>query len=309
MSTNLHFNLRMLRYLVALDEHRHFGRAAEASFVTQPTLSTQIKKLEEQLGVTLVERHSKGVQMTQTGSAIAARARELLREAESINELAQLHQDPQAGRVKIGLIPTLAPYLLPLIAPALNEQFERLKCLYLEVQTDPMMVDIRSGELDVGLLALPIDAHGCEVVELFREPFRLAVDPKHPLAKAGLAHNADVTNQHFLLLEDGHCLRDQALEVCQLAGGAEEDEFRATSLETLRQMVAGGAGVTLLPELAVRQTGELDDRVVNLPFAAPAPARTIIAVWRSSHPRDELLRELCTAIAGAVPDLGEGAAS
>ncbi|MEM9171100.1 MAG: LysR substrate-binding domain-containing protein [Pseudomonadota bacterium] len=305
MSSNLHFNLRMLRYLVALEDHGHFGRAAESCFVTQPTLSTQIKKLEEQLGVTLVERHNKGIQLTRTGTAIAARARVLLEEAEGIETLAQLHQDPQAGRIKIGLIPTLAPYLLPHIAPTLSEQFDRLKCFYLEVQTDPLMADLRSGELDMGLLALPIDAHGCEVVELFDEPFRLAVDLHHPLAGAKLARQSDVEDQHFLLLEDGHCLRDQALEVCQLSGGVNEDEFRATSLETLRQMVAGGAGVTLLPELAVRQQASAEARVVNLPFEAPSPSRTIIAVWRSSHTRNALLREICAAITATVPDLSE----
>lgn len=302
MSGNLHFNLRMLKYLVALDDHRHFGRAADACFVTQPTLSTQIKKLEEQLGVTLVERHNKGIQLTATGEAIASRARGLLLEAESINELAELHQDPQAGRAKIGLIPTLAPYLLPFAAPALSEQFERLKCLYLEVQTDPLMHGIRSGDIDLGILALPIDCHGCESMVLFEEPFRLAVDAKHPLASKDKAQQNDVRDEHILLLEDGHCLRDQALEVCHLAGGANEDEFRATSLETLRQMVAGGAGVTLLPELAVRQANN-DGRIVNLAFEAPQPARTIIGVWRSSHPRVALIRELCSAIADSVPEL------
>lgn len=300
MSANLHFNLRMLKYLVALDEHRHFGRAADACFVTQPTLSTQIKKLEEQLGVTLVERHNKGIKLTSTGEAIASRARGLLLEAESINELAELHQDPQAGRVKIALIPTLAPYLLPFAAPALSEHFERLKCLYLEVQTDPLMHGIRTGDIDLGILALPIDCQGCEWMTLFSEPFRLAVDVNHRLAEKGVAEQDDVRDEHILLLEDGHCLRDQALEVCHLAGGANEDEFRATSLETLRQMVAGGAGVTLLPELAVRQANN-DGRIVNLPFAAPQPARTIIGVWRSSHPRDALLRELCEAIGNSVP--------
>ncbi|MEM6818300.1 MAG: LysR substrate-binding domain-containing protein [Pseudomonadota bacterium] len=292
MSANLHFNLRMLSYLVALDEHRHFGRAAEACFVTQPTLSTQIKKLEEQLGVTLVERHSKGIQLTETGEAIASRARGLLAEAHSINELAQVHQDPEAGRIKVALIPTLAPYLLPCIAPDIKSRFDRLKCLYLELQTDHLMAEIHAGDVDLGVLALPLNLQGCDSAELFKEPFRLAVDPQHALASRESVAESDIADEHFLLLEDGHCLRDQALEVCSLAGGVNEDEFRATSLETLRQMVAGGAGVTLLPELAIRD----DDGLVSLPFNAPAPSRTIVGVWRSSHPRAALLRSVCDTI-------------
>ncbi len=306
MSNNLHFNLRMLKYLVALDDHRHFGRAADACFVTQPTLSTQVKKLEEQLGVTLVERHSKGIKLTGTGQAIAKRARDLLREAESINELAEMHQDPQAGRVRIALIPTIAPYLLPYSAPALGDTYERLRCLYLELQTDPLMTQIRGGDIDLGILALPLDLTGCDSAKLFVEPFRLAVDRNHPKAGEASVAQEDVHGEHFLLLEDGHCLRDQALEVCSMAGGVNEDEFRATSLETLRQMVAGGAGVTLLPELAVRQADRMDPRLVTLPFSEPVPARTIIGVWRSSHPRGDLLRQICQTIAESVPDLSGG---
>lgn len=303
MNNTLHFNLRMLGYLVALDDHRHFGRAADACFVTQPTLSTQVKKLEEQLGVTLVERQSKGIKLTATGKEIAKRARELLREAESIEELAQMHQDPQAGRIRIALIPTLAPYLLPIAAPALSDAFERLRCLYLELQTDPLMAQIRGGDIDIGILALPLDLTGCNSRELFDEPFRFAVDCNHPKAGAGSVTQADVEGEHFLLLEDGHCLRDQALEVCAMAGGVNEDEFRATSLETLRQMVANGSGVTLLPELAVRQTGGAEQRLVALPFKDPVPTRTIIGVWRSSHPRAELIASICDTIAAAVPNL------
>ena len=301
MASNLHFNLRMLRYLVALDEHRHFGRAAEACFVTQPTLSTQVKKLEEQLGVTLVERHSRGITLTQTGTAIAERARELLREAESINELAQMHQDPQAGRLRIGLIPTIAPYLLPHTAPALADRFERLRCLYLELQTDPLMAAIRSGDVDMGVLALPLDLAGCDSHELFVEPFLLAVGADHELAGQRVVKQDVITDEHFLLLEDGHCLRDQALEVCNMAGGVNEDEFRATSLETLRQMVAGGAGVTLRPELAVRDQVSDDDRLVTLRFEAPEPSRTVVGVWRASHPRGDLIRDVCGTIMDAVP--------
>ena len=304
MASNLHFNLRMLRYLVALDEHRHFGRAAEACFVTQPTLSTQVKKLEEQLGVTLVERHSRGITLTQTGTAIAERARELLREAESINELAQMHQDPQAGRLRIGLIPTIAPYLLPHAAPALADQFERLRCLYLELQTDPLMAAIRSGDVDMGVLALPLDLAGCDSRELFVEPFLLAVGADHELAGQRVVQQDVIADEHFLLLEDGHCLRDQALEVCNMAGGVNEDEFRATSLETLRQMVAGGAGVTLLPELAVRDQATDDDRLVTLRFEAPEPSRTVVGVWRASHPRGDLIRDVCSSIMDAVPTNG-----
>lgn len=302
MSTNLHFNLRMLGYLVALDEHRHFGRAADASFVTQPTLSTQIKKLEEQLGVTLVERHSKGIQLTETGEAIAARARELLKEAQGINELAQVHQDPEAGRLKIALIPTLAPYLLPCISSGIKARFPSLKSLFLELQTDTLMAEIHAGSVDIGILALPLALNGCDSSVLFDEPFHLAVDPEHPLASRSSVSEADLSDEHFMLLEDGHCLRDQALEVCKLAGSVNEDEFRATSLETLRQMVAGGTGVTLLPELALRD----DDGTVTLPFDAPAPRRTVVGVWRSSHPRKALLESFCGTIRELAKEFPSG---
>ncbi len=306
MASTLHFNLRMLRYLVALEEHGHFGRAAEACYVTQPTLSTQVKKLEEQLGVTLVERHARGITLTQTGKAIAARARELLREAESIEELAQMHQDPQAGRLRIGLIPTIAPYLLPFASPALADRFERLRCLYLELQTDPLMAAIRGGDVDLGVLALPLDLAGCDSQELFVEPFLLAVGAGHPLAAARAVSHDAIADEHFLLLEDGHCLRDQALEVCNMAGGVNEDEFRATSLETLRQMVAGGAGVTLMPELAVGQHASGDDgRLVTLRFESPEPSRTVVGVWRASHPRGDLIRDVCGTILDAVPPMGD----
>jgi LysR family hydrogen peroxide-inducible transcriptional activator len=305
MSTNLHFNLRMLNYLVALADHGHFGRAADACFVTQPTLSTQIKKLEEQLGVTLVERHAKGAKLTETGEVIVRHARGLLQEAQGISEIAAMHQDPLAGRISIGIIPTLAPYLLPSAAPALHDAFPKLDCYYIEEQTDKLVAGIAGGDVDLGVLALPLDVPNCEIRELFDEPFELAVSADHPLAGRDRVSVDDLRGELFLLLEDGHCLRDQALEVCSLAGVVNEDEFRATSLETLRQMVAGGTGVTLLPELAIRQSSVGASRLRTIPFDAPAPSRRIVGVWRRSHPRGEVLGSVCDAIAAAVPELRE----
>ena len=304
MSANLHFNLRMLNYLVALADYGHFGRAADACFVTQPTLSTQIKKLEEQLGVTLVERHAKGAKLTDTGEVIVRHARGLLQEAQGISEIAAMHQDPLAGRMRIGIIPTLAPYLLPSVAPALRATFPKLDCFYIEEQTDKLVADISAGDVDLGVLALPLDLPNCEIHELFEEPFELAVSADHPLASRERVTVDDLRGELFLLLEDGHCLRDEALEVCSLAGVVNEDEFRATSLETLRQMVAGGTGVTLLPELAIRQSMAAASQLRTIPFDEPAPSRHIVGVWRRSHPRGEVLASVCNTITAAVPGVG-----
>src|SRR5215813_3207132 len=228
-------NLRDLRYLVALAEHKHFGRAAEASFVSQPTLSTQIKKLEDELEVALVERTPRKVLLTEVGKAIARRTR-----------------DPESGTIRLGIFPTLGPYLLPHVIPRIRERFARLELLLVEEKTETVLRQLREGRLDAGVLAQPIHDDQLHQQFLFEEPFLLAVPEQHPLASRKQLKLDDLADQSLLLLEEGHCLRDQALEVCQLAGAGEKSGFRATSLETLRQMVAANVGVTLLPTLAVK---------------------------------------------------------
>jgi LysR family transcriptional regulator, hydrogen peroxide-inducible genes activator len=286
-------NLRDLRYLVALADHKHFGRAAAASFVSQPTLSTQIRKLEEELGVSLVERAPRRVMLTPVGREIAERARRVIAEVAQMGELARRSQDPEAGTVRLGLFPTLAPYLLPHVLPGVRVRFPRLELLLVEEKTDALLARLRDGRLDAAILALPLHDDQLHIERLFEEPFVLAVPQSHRLASRSepLALR-DLDHEHLLLLEEGHCLRDQALDVCRLAGANERDGFRATSLETLRQMVAAGVGSTLLPVLAVQPPVPPSPGIVLLPFRGKAPSREIAMVWRRSSAMSGFLQQL-----------------
>jgi LysR family hydrogen peroxide-inducible transcriptional activator len=288
--------LKDLRYLVALADTKHFGRAAERSFVSQPTLSAQLKKLEEYLGVQLIERAPKRVQLTPAGEEIVGRARRILDASEEIVELAKGHRDPLAGRLKLALLPTIGPYLLPQVAPRLRKSLPRLELMLYEYQTGPMLEKLHSGEIDVGILALPVPMDGLESRELYREPFTVALPAGHKLAQRNTIRIGDLSHETLLLLEDGHCLRDQALEVCAVASMHEKQDFRATSLETLRQMVAAGVGVTLLPELAARGAYGNARGVAIRPFAKPVPTRTIGAIWRKTSARRAVILELAQVI-------------
>src|SRR5512141_1736863 len=225
-------NLRDLRYLVALADERHFGRAAERCYVSQPTLSAQIRKLEEYLGVPLVERQPKRVSLTEPGEKIVARARRLLQEADAIVELAKTDRDPLAGPLKLALIPTVGPYLLPHVASRLKREVPRVKLMLYEYQTQQLLDKLRAGEIDAGIVALPVDPDGLEAELLYDEPFMLAVPAQHALADKDKVRVDDLKGETLLLLEDGHCLRDQALEVCSRVRVNEEQDYRATSLET-----------------------------------------------------------------------------
>ena len=296
-------NLRDLRYLVALDEHRHFGRAAAASFVSHPTLSTQIRKLEDELGVSLVERAPRRVMLTPIGRDIAARARKVIAEVEQMTEIARRSQDPEAGTVRLGLFPTLAPYLLPHVLPGLRKRFPRLELLLVEEKTDQILARLRDGRLDAGLLALPVHDDQLHVEPLFDEPFLLAVPQSHPMAGRASLRLRDLDDQHLLLLEEGHCLRDQALDVCRMSGADERDGFRATSLETLRQMVASGVGITLLPMLSVQPPVPVSPDIALLPFRDKAPHRRIAMVWRRSSAMAGFLQLLAAQLRGLPPAL------
>ena len=290
-------NLRDLHYLVSLAEHRHFGRAAEASFVSQPTLSTQIKKLEDELGVALVERTPRKVLLTETGQEIARRARGVLAEVDEIKAIAQRTRDPESGKLRLGIFPTLGPYLLPHLVPMVREHFPRLELLLFEEKTEHVIRMLREGALDVGVLALPLHEDSLHAEFLFEEPFVLAVPDAHPLArKKGRLKLGDLQDENLLLLEDGHCLRDQALEVCQLAGAGEKTGFRATSLETLRQMVAANVGITLLPTLAIQPPMARTGNVHLIEFANPAPSRRIALVWRRSSSMTGFLTRFASII-------------
>ncbi|MDX1698743.1 MAG: LysR substrate-binding domain-containing protein [Thiohalobacterales bacterium] len=291
-------NLRALQYLVKLAELRHFSKAAEACFVSQPTLSTQIMKLEEELGVALVERIPRKVQLTPVGEEIAQRARHVLRDIEQIKMTARRSRDPETGLLRLGLFPTLAPYLLPHIMPLIRQRFPELKLQLAEEKTEDLLELLDNGRLDAAMLALPIHAEGLEVEVLFEEPFVLAAPGSHPLCDRKDVTMEDLDGQELLLLEDGHCLRDQALEVCALAGAHERVDFHATSMETLRQMVAAEVGITLMPILAVKPPIPATENLALKQFRSPPPSRTIALIWRRSSPLGKLMQNLAECVRG-----------
>lgn len=296
-------NIRAIQYLVTLAEVRHFSRAAERCHVSQPTLSTQIRKLEDELGVQLVERHPRQVMLTPVGEEVVERARTVLTEIEAMRAIARRSRDPHSGTVRIGIFPTLAPYLLPHVVPRIRRDFPRLTLRLFEEKTGDVLAMLEQGRLDAGLLALPLSQEGLHVRELFEEPFVLAMPEGHPLSARKEVSMADLEDQELLLLEDGHCLREQALEVCHLAGAHETLDFHATSMETLRQMVAANTGITLMPALAVKPPVAHTDNLVTRPFSPPGPVRKIAMVWRKSSALGEFLEELADIFASVNHDL------
>ncbi len=296
-------NLRDLRYFVALADYKHFGRAAEACFISQPTLSTQIRKLEEELGVTLVERAPRQVMLTPAGRDIAERARRIVDDVEQMKESARRSQDPEAGTIRLGMFPTLGPYLLPHAVPLIRARFPRLELLLVEEKSDVLLSRLREGKLDAGLLALPLHDEQLHTEFLFEEPFLLAVPEHHPLAGRDNLALKELADQRLLLLEDGHCLRDQALDVCQLSGASEKSGFQATSLETLRQMVAANVGVTLLPMLATKPPVARSETIHLLGFHDSQPSRRIALVWRKSSAMHDFLLQLAEVFRALPQDL------
>ena len=289
-------NFRALQYFVKLAELKHFSKAADACFVSQPTLSTQIRKLEEELGVSLVERAPRKIMLTPIGEDIAHRARHVLRDIEHIKDAARRSRDPQTGTIKLGIFPTLAPYLLPHVIPVIRQRYPELRIQLAEEKTDEILNMLDQGRLDAGLLALPVEEHGMEIEMLFEEPFVMAMPSSHPLSDKQSISLSDLEGTELLLLEEGHCLRQHALAVCEMAGAHERVDFHATSMETLRQMVAANAGVTLMPVLSVKPPIASTENIALRPFNAPAPSRTIALVWRSSSPLGGFLRKLADSL-------------
>ena len=285
-------NLRALQYFVKLADLKHFSNAANACFVSQPTLSTQIRKLEDELGVQLVERAPKNIMLTPVGAEIAERARLVLSDIDQIRAVARGAGDPSGGKLRLGLFPTLAPYLLPHVVPVIRNSYPLLSLHLAEEKTEDILRMLQRGELDAALLALPINGEGLEMEVLFEEPFVLAIPGDHPLRKKELISLSDLNGNELLLLDEGHCLREHALDVCALAGANERVDFHATSMETLRQMVAANVGITLMPMLSVKPPIAKTGNLVFIPFAEPAPSRTIALVWRSSSALSSFLREL-----------------
>ncbi len=296
MNYNWFMNFRALQYFVKLAELKHFSNAATACFVSQPTLSTQIQKLEDELGVTLVERAPRQIMLTPIGEDIAHRARHVLRDIEHLKDAARRSKDPETGNIKLGIFPTLAPYLLPHVIPVICEKYPELRLQLAEEKTEDILSMLDQGRLDAGLLALPIEEHGMEMEILFEEPFVTAMPVSHPLTEKQFINLSDLEGEELLLLEEGHCLRQHALAVCAMAGAHERLDFHATSMETLRQMVAANAGVTLMPVLSVKPPIPSTDNIALRPFASPAPSRTIALVWRSSSPLGGFLRKLAESL-------------
>lgn len=295
--------LQELRYLVALADKGHFVRAADACHVGQPTLSTQLKKLEDYLGVTLFERNKHQLRPTPIGERIIERARRALDVVEEIRELATRDQDPMNGPLRLGVIPTLGPYLIPRLLPTLRTNLPQLHLFLREDLTVNLLERLRQGSLDALLLALPVRGDDVDVLELFREPFVAALPREHALASKRELTEADLGGENVLLLEEGHCMREQALSICGATASDQREELKATSIETLRQMVAAGVGCTLLPQLAAAPgVGSIANGMVQIrPFVQPVPTRKIGLVWRHSYPREAAVRGLAELILANLP--------
>ena len=277
--------LRQLRYLVAIAEHRHFGRAAEACFATQSPLSAGLQELENRLDVKLVERSKRRVMLTPLGEQVVARSRVVLREAEDIAELASASKDPLSSPLRLGVIPTIGPYLLPRVLPPLRQRYPNLRLYLREDMTGRLLDALQDGEIDAALIALPFPTEELEVRELGTDPFLLACRSDDPLAKAKPAELEHLPEDRLLLLDEGHCLREHALAACHLEPARHRDDFRATSLPTLVQMVANRLGITLLPKMAV-DSGLLGGTgLIARPLPDTLPARDIALVWRRTTPR------------------------
>jgi LysR family hydrogen peroxide-inducible transcriptional activator len=293
------FTLRQLQYIVAVADTLSFRRAAERCNVSQPSLSAQIAEIESALGVPLFERDRRGVLITPAGQELVARGRRVLVEADDLVEAANRFIDPLAGTLRIGVIPTIAPYLLPGVVPALRKAYPRLMLIWIEDKTEVLVRKVNQGELDAALLALEANLGDLEHDVVAVDPFVLATPKSYPLGR----DNKPVTRnqlrgERMLLLDDGHCFRDQVLEYCS-GSKMEELGFRATSLSTLSQMVSSGAGITLLPSIAVPMEAGRSQLSVR-PFSKPAPFRTLVLAWRRRSALAETLRKIAGTLRETV---------
>jgi len=295
-------SLRQLRYFTSLARYRHFGRAAEDCSVSQPALSMQVRELEREIGVELVERRTNDIALTDTGLEVAERAEKILAATRDLIDFAR-HRNVLSGSLTLGIIPTLAPYVLPRVLPRLQAKYPRLRLELRETQTKMLLQELARGALDCVMLALPAEGADVETLKLFDDSFLLAVpaaDERPPRGRVGVA---DVDQHRLILLEEGHCLRDQALAFCATRrGDAPPARLGATSLATVIQMVANGYGVTLVPEVAIDAEAH-DERVKLLRFAEPQPGRTIGLAWRRTSPRRkdfEALGEIVKQVLGSA---------
>ena len=280
-------NLRDLKYIVEVAREKNFARASAKVFVSQPALSMQIKKLEETLGVEIFERDKQNFLITPVGAEIIKKAEIILQESEEIKMIAKNSKDPHKGEIRIGAFPTVASYFLPNFVKNIHKKFPHLKIFLIEAKSDELITKLKSGELDFCLLAMPVKDDNLIGEKIFSEKFLLATPKGHPFSKKSKIQIKELKNQELMLLEDGHCLRDQALEICSMVRAYENQDFRATSLETLRQMVANGTGITLIPEIAVRSDDKISYvKIFNAPF------RTIGIHYRKSSVQKNLIKEI-----------------
>ncbi|MGO2509014.1 MAG: DNA-binding transcriptional regulator OxyR [Vibrio hibernica] len=292
-------NIRDFEYLVALAEHKHFRKAAEACFVSQPTLSGQIRKLEDELGTSLLERSSRRVLFTDSGLQLVAQAKRILSEVKTFTDMANLQGKEMSGPLHIGFIPTVGPYLLPKIILPLKQAFPDLELFLHEAQTNQLIRQLEEGRLDCLILASIAETEPFIELDLFEEPLTLAVPEAHEWAKLDQVDLQQLSGRTVLSLGDGHCLRDQALGFCFAAGARDDDRFKATSLETLRNMVAAGGGITLLPQLAI-PIEKVKDGVCYLPAVNPTPSRKLVLVYRPGSPLKKRFQQLATFISQQI---------
>jgi LysR family hydrogen peroxide-inducible transcriptional activator len=295
--------LTELRYIVAVARERHFGRAAEACFVSQPTLSVAVRKLEEEIGVTLFERGPNEISVTALGEQIVAQAQRVLEEVEAIRQLAQQGKDPLDGPLRLGVIYTIGPYLLPHLIPALRKRAPRMPLLIAESFTADLSERLRHGELDVIVISLPFAEAGIVTQPLYDEAFVVAMPANHAWARKKSIKAVDLPGENLLLLGSGHCFRDQVLKVCpalnrssRAGSGSMQQTLEGSSLETIRHMVASGAGITVLP-CSSAAASRAEQRLLAIkPFAPPAPTRRVALAWRQSFPRTAAIEAVRQAI-------------
>ena len=290
-------NLRDLKYFLAVAQYNHFGKAAKVNFVSQPALSMQLKKLEEELGVQLFERGNKHVVTTEVAKKLLKHAETIIHLTKEMQEIAKTMQNPFIGDIIIGAFPTIAPYLLPRIIPHVVAEYPKLKMYLVEEKTDILILKLLHGEIDGCFLALPVENNDLETVMLFQDDFFLAVPANHPLAIKNRVQKEDLQEEKLLLLEDGHCLRNQALEICSHMGVKENLAFQATSMETLIQMVAAEVGLTLVPHIAIQK----NKNITYIPFSNPVPARKIGLVWRKTSTREACFKKIADIVKSHYP--------
>jgi LysR family hydrogen peroxide-inducible transcriptional activator len=296
-------NLRDLDYVLAVAETGHFGAAAERCHVSQPTLSTQVRKLEAELGAALFERGSRGAVPTEAGRAVIAQARAVVDAAARLRELAAGRRDPLAGVVRLGIIPTSGPYLLPHLLPVLQRRFPALRLYLKEAMTAHLLAQLLRADLDAAILSPPFDTAGLELHPLGEEAFLVALPPSHPLAAAPAIDSAAIAGETFLTLEEGHCLRDQTAAICRRLGLVPHHEVQASSIESLRQMVSLGVGCALVPAFAGKGPFAAGAPIALRPLADAPGSRELVLAWRRSHPHGPALRTLARAIGETIAAL------